>query len=412
MLNGSPCEQHPHATQTNGGALPNSGRLYRQLETRQKELIEQKLSAEEDFRLYGQNPTLYQDEQIASIRTCHRDAGAEIEAISRELRTLLEADPELALSIEREQQAAMRRFARTLAADDNLGGELVEDEQQPVPDPWPVLADEALHGLAGDIARALDPYTEADKVATLTNILTAFGCCINAAPHAKVQHDCHPARLFVVQVGQTSKGRKGTRWSTPHFLLSRCDPDWTNKRIKSGLSSGEGLIYNVRDAVWEKDPVKEKGRIIDYQDVEVDPGESDKRLLVIEPEFASTLTVMARDGSILSAVLRQAWDDGNLSPLTRNNPIKATGAHIGIIGHITKSELLARLDDTSKANGFANRFLWMLVRRSKELPEGGAVPDGVLEPLIERLTEAISFARTVGEVRRDDAARALAGDLP
>ncbi|MGH7963813.1 MAG: DUF3987 domain-containing protein, partial [Candidatus Binatia bacterium] len=173
----------------------------------------------------------------------------------------------------------------------------------------------------------------------------------------------------------------------------------TKNRIKSGLSSGEGLISQVRDPVFKKE-------------VEVDPGESDKRLLVIEPEFASTLTVANREGSILSAVLRQAWDDGRLSTLARSDGIKkngltATGAHISLIGHITKQELLARLDDTSKGNGFANRFLWVLVRRSKELPEGGAVPEDVLHPLRERLETAIRFSRTVSEVRRDDQARAL-----
>jgi hypothetical protein len=139
----------------------------------------------------------------------------------------------------------------------------------------------------------------------------------------------------------------------------------------------------------------------------VDLGESDKRLLIIEPEFASTLAVMSREGNTLSAALRQAWDEGNLSPLTRNNPIKATNAHISIIGHITRQELLARLDNTERANGFANRFLWALVRRSKELPEGAAIPDEVLHSLIERLSTVITFARTTFELKRDEEARAL-----
>jgi hypothetical protein len=229
----------------------------------------------------------------------------------------------------------------------------------------------------------------------LLNVLVAFGNCINAGAHATVQHDWHPARLFVVQVGETSKGRKGTGWSTPRYLFSLVDQEWVGKHVKTGLSSGEGLIYNVRDPVVKWEPIKEKGRVIDYQDVLVDPGECDKRLLVIEPEFASTLTVMTREGNILSAVIRQAWEDGTLSPLTRNNPIKATGAHVSIIGHITKQELLARLDDTSRANGFGNRFLWALVRRSKELPAGAIVPDEVLLPLAERLSTLITHARTV-----------------
>lgn len=272
---------------------------------------------------------------------------------------------------------------------------------------WPQLDETALYGLAGEVVKTIDPFTEADPVAVLLNILSALGNCINASAHARVQHDNHPARLFVVQVGDTSKGRKGTGWSTPRYIFSLCDPDWSKSRVKSGLSSGEGLIYNVRDERYEQHPIKEKGRVVGYETVRVDEGESDKRLLIVEPEFASVLTVANRDGNTLSETVRQAWDTGNLSPLTKSNPIKATNAHISIIGHITRQELLARLDDTAKANGFANRFFWVLVRRSKELPEGGAVPDELLLPLVERLTEVITFSRTVSEVKRDDDAKAL-----
>jgi hypothetical protein len=272
---------------------------------------------------------------------------------------------------------------------------------------WPVLADAALHGLVGEIVRTIDPYTEADRMAILLNILVGVGNLLGTTPHASVQHDWHPARLFAVLVGQSSKGRKGTGWSTPRYLLSKVDQTWSETRVKSGLSSGEGLIYNVRDAVWKKEPIKDKGRVVDYQEVLVDDGEKDKRLLVIEPEFASTLTVMGREGNTLSAVMRQAWDDGHLSPLTRNSPIKATGAHISLIGHITKQELLARMDDTSKANGFANRFLWALVRRSKELPEGAAEPEATRDPLIKRLSEVFTFARAVAQMQRNAKAKAL-----
>jgi hypothetical protein len=40
---------------------------------------------------------------------------------------------------------------------------------------WPVLADDALYGLAGDFVAAIDPHTEADPVATLSNVLAGFG---------------------------------------------------------------------------------------------------------------------------------------------------------------------------------------------------------------------------------------------
>ena len=72
---------------------------------------------------------------------------------------------------------------------------------------------------------------------------------------------------------------------------------------------------------------------------------------------------MSREGNTLSAIIRQAWDSGNLHPLTKNSPIRATDAHISIIGHITREELLRYLTETEQANGFANRFIWLMVYR-------------------------------------------------
>jgi hypothetical protein len=60
-----------------------------------------------------------------------------------------------------------------------------------------------------------------------------------------------------------------------------------------------------------------------------------------------------------------------------------------------------------RANGFANRFLFMLVERSKFLPEGDPVPRETLAPLIERLRTVVTVARTIGLIRRDPEARAL-----
>jgi hypothetical protein len=69
---------------------------------------------------------------------------------------------------------------------------------------------------------------------------------------------------------------------------------------------------------------------------------------------------------------RKAWDGGILSTMTRSSSLRATGAHISIVGHITVEELRARLTRTDTANGFANRFLFALVKRSKVLPFGGS----------------------------------------
>src|SRR5262249_15576408 len=141
--------------------------------------------------------------------------------------------------------------------------------------------------------------------------------------------------------------------------------------VKGGLSSGEGLIWAVRDRIEKTEPLKDKGRVVGYQQVQVDPGVADKRLLCYEPEFASVLKVAGRAGNTLSNLVRQAWETGDLRSLVKNSPAQATGAHVSIIGHVTAEELRRELSATEQANGFGNRFLWLLVQRSKALPEGG-----------------------------------------
>lgn len=258
----------------------------------------------------------------------------------------------------------------------------------------PPLAPEALYGLPGDFVRLVEPHSEADPVALLVQFLVFAGNAIGRGPYFPVEGDRHGPNLYAVLVGDTSRARKGTSESQVRRLVELVEPDWLSRRVQSGLSSGEGVIHAVRD------PVLSEGKV-------VDPGAEDKRLLVVESEFASTLRVLGRDGNTLSPVLRNAWDGRPLQTLTRNNPARATGAHVSLIGHITREELLRYLTETEAANGFGNRFLWLCVRRSKLLPEGGSLMDAELSPIAERLRRAVTFARAIGRVQRDDEARAV-----
>lgn len=268
-------------------------------------------------------------------------------------------------------------------------------------DPWPELEDAALHGLAGDALSVIEPHTEADPAAVLIHLLAMFGNAVGPQPHYRVEADRHRANLFGLVVGKSSKGRKGVAERQGRRLLSLADFVWARDRISHGLSSGEGLI----SAVSGEPPAggAPKGEAAG----QASPPSGDRRLLVIEAEFAATLRAMSREGNVLSAVLRQAWDSVDLRVLTRKDPLKATGAHVSVIGHITADELLRRLDDTEASNGFANRFLFICARRSKELPDGGNLTDADLRPLSERLREALDAARRVSEVKRDSRASAL-----
>lgn len=254
-------------------------------------------------------------------------------------------------------------------------------------DGWPVLSKTALYRLAGDVVRAIEPHSEADPAALLIQFLAAAANMIGPGLHCKVEATRHPLILYPVLTGETSKGRKGTSWGHIFTLCAAVDEDWARERVTSGLSSAEGLISEVRDA---------------------DPP-IDRRLLVVQGEFASVLKIMGRDGNTLSPTLRDAWDSGNLRTLVKHDPLKATGAHITVIGHITRSELLRYLSDTEAHNGFANRFLWVFVQRSKYLPEGGSVDKWVASRLAARLRKVREWAVQQGEfeIKRDDAARSL-----
>jgi hypothetical protein len=256
------------------------------------------------------------------------------------------------------------------------------------PSTTPALQTDALHGLAGELVRTIEPHTEADPAAILVQFLAAAGNALGRSPCFMVEATGHHTNLFAAIVGQSSKARKGTSWSWVERVLTEADPEWS-PRLQKGLSSGEGLIHAVRDGEAE------------------DQGVADKRLMVVESEFASVLRRMNREGNSLSAVLREAWDTGSLQVLTKGAPQRATGAHLSVVTHITAPELRSLLSATDMANGLANRFLWVFARRSKFLPEGGSLRDSSLSSLSSRLASVLRWAQDVGELKRTEAARKL-----
>ncbi len=313
---------------------------------------------------------------------------------------------------EEEMRAEIEEMAKTAELLEASAAQPSEARQALAESRWPDPPHEdAYHGLAGELVRLIEPHSEADPVALLVQFLVAFGNVVGRSAHFRVEGDQHFVNLFVVLVGPTSKGRKGTSWGHVGRLLRAVDSGWGQDRIMSGLSSGEGLIWQVRDPINRREPIREggkkTGRVIDYQDVEVDPGEPDKRLLVVEAEFASALKVASREGNTLSPTIRQTWDVGALRILNKNSPARATGAHISIIGHVTRDELRRHLHATEMANGYANRFLWLCVRRSKTLPEGGNLREQDAADLSRKIAAAVEFARGAQQMARDDEARAL-----
>ena len=103
---------------------------------------------------------------------------------------------------------------------------------------------------------------------------------------------------------------------------------------------------------------------------------------------------MRREGNIVSRVVRDAWDcRPMLRTLTKNTHTRVTNGFVSIVGHITIEELRQKLDHTSMANGYANRFIYGCVHRSKMLPFGGDALEAT--DLGTRTKTAIETARNV-----------------
>jgi hypothetical protein len=263
-----------------------------------------------------------------------------------------------------------------------------DDELAP-PAGWPQApAPDAYHELLGEIVKTISPQTEADPVAILTQLLVAFGAAVGRGAYFQVEATRHHPNEFMLLCGDSSKARKGSSWDHVRRLLTTIDAS-IQHRILTGLSSGEGLIWAVRDPTAQ------------------DPGISDQRLLVIEPEFASVLKAASREISTLSPTLRSAWDSRPLAILTRTSPARATRAHIALIGHITQDELRRHTSQAELANGYLNRILIIACRRQRLLPEGGHHDPLAGTGLTRLLAATIKHAHTAGQVTMRDDTREL-----
>ncbi len=267
----------------------------------------------------------------------------------------------------------------------NLAG--IFAKELPAPWRWPAPpAPEAFSGLAGAITEAISPETEADPVAILAQLLVAAGSVIGRGAYFLVEATRHHPAEFVVLVGDSAKARKGSSWDHVARLMGTVDPGFAS-RCSTGLSSGEGLIWALRDPSGK------------------DPGAADPRLLVVEPEFASVLKQTTRDISTLSPVLRAAWDGRPLAILTRTAPARASTTHLSVIGHITAAELRHNMTAIEVANGLMNRFVFLACRRARLLPEGGDPDPLARTGLARALKDNLDRSRHVGQMGFDEKAR-------
>lgn len=267
-----------------------------------------------------------------------------------------------------------------------------DDDDMPDLAPWPIMDSKAAHGIVGRIAHLATVDSEADPVAVIATTIAYAAAEFGRTQFTRIGDTVHHSRHFNAIVGQSSRARKGTSEKPVRRIFTRAEeirlassstlpfPSGCPLKISYGpLSSGEGLIFEIRDG--NDDPDSD------------DKGVPDKRLLVVEEELGSALRMFQRTGNNLSAIIRRLWDaNGAISPMTKTNRITATDPHINIVGHITFAELQDLLSGTEVWNGFANRFQWLAARRQKMVPFPQAMPNDQVEELATELARVIAKA--------------------
>ena len=275
---------------------------------------------------------------------------------------------------------------------------------RPVPDAvgWAdVLADaslapappsaEAFTGPLGELTRAIAPHVPWDPVAFHTQALVALGNYLGYVPHVADGASCRRANMFLAVIGGTASG-KGSSWAFVDWLLSRLDLPWRTDRIITAVGSGEGLLSKITDPVFTLNPRGEEVVAIE--------GSPDKRVLYVEEELGALFNKMVTQESV-EKMITKAWDSGALETATKKESMRCARPHVSIIGHITPDELFDRLDKRLLDNGFSNRWLYMLIKRTAVVPRPRAP---------QELPQVVAAAeRVVAAVR--DAAENFTGEV-
>ncbi|MBT9098765.1 DUF3987 domain-containing protein [Methylovulum psychrotolerans] len=268
------------------------------------------------------------------------------------------------------QQAAAKVRKKPEPVEDDY----IEDTVIAPPQPTEAM----FYGFVGELARIAAQGTGLNRVAVSTAFLSFLGANIGRDTFLMVGDTVHHPRLFTLHIGRSGQGGKGDSQQLTHRIRKRIELAHSNLLGQShsgGLSSREGLAGLIHDGHGEN-------RAID-----------DKRLWVIESEFANVLHQGRRDGNTLSTALRDAWDGSDIKPATKSRSVASSAPHIGIHANITPSELKGLSSSRDINNGFFNRFLMVFSENVAHVAFPSPTPESVVDDLAAQAADIIRYAK-------------------
>jgi hypothetical protein len=263
----------------------------------------------------------------------------------------------------------------------------------------PKLRQEAYHSFTSALVDTLCDQTEVLPELALSSILNNIICSL---PRDKVYMEFGADRTtltgYFLLVSPTGAGKGLTEKSVSKVfkkvnqIVHDVSFDELNYDYKlnglttltcpihgGGLSSGEGFVHAIRDDVFDHN-----GSVSVH-------GVLDKRLLVIEYEFANIFKQFKRPDNTLSVYLRNNFDYQPIHPLTKTSKTSCDKPRACITGHITPQELLSDLDDKSITNGELNRFFIGFSLPAQPVPRPKTFNKELLNMFAQQIKDVLEF---------------------
>jgi hypothetical protein len=183
------------------------------------------------------------------------------------------------------------------------------------------------------------------------------------------------AALFGVLVGDSNYGRKGQTLRLVERAFSQAEP-LLREITRSGVASDVKLI----DLLVESKTL------------------TFGSMLIKQAELATVLTIAGREGTNMSAVLREIWDGDDVQTHSRKSgSVIARDYHVAMIGATNPKDLVKHLTAEDLANGWANRFLWFWSEPPRPVEVPDMVDDTLSPSLAKHLSSCIEYGRSLGK---------------
>ncbi len=225
------------------------------------------------------------------------------------------------------------------------------------------------YGPLGELTRTIAPHVPWDPMGFHMQALVGIGNYLGYPRYVEESENQHHPNLFLALIGESGSG-KGSSLAFVRTLMNQVDADYFDKRVITGMGSGEGLLVKITDEITGMRNGKEEV---------TRPDSGDKRVLYTEEELGGLLDRM-KSRETIETTITQAWDSKVMETGVKNDNMRCREPHVSIIGHITKEALDLRLHQELRTNGYSNRWLYMLVKPVALIPTPPPMREMIISP--------------------------------